>query len=172
RGVTYWKDRANRILRANPEKTEAIFHRDLLWWIRNYTTGVIRTYSEPEGFGQDKTDIVAVTLAGGHVVEVKWLGVNEHKTTYNRKRIDEGLIQVKQYLERDDDLVEGYLVVYDGRSSDEHKKNSHYDQAYQHPLCREPQILYLESEVPTEISARVVRSNKTTKTRKTRKKTR
>jgi hypothetical protein len=170
KGFTYWKDRARRILRALPEKTEAIFHRDLLWWIRNYTAGVIRTYSEPEGFGQDKTDIVAVTLAGGHVVEVKWLGVNENTTSYDRTRIDEGLVQVKQYLDRDADLVEGYLVVYDGRAANEHKNDSKFNRQHKHPLCREPQILYLENEVPTETSTRIVRPP-TAKTKSAKKST-
>ena len=110
--------------------------------------------AEPLGLGQDKTDIIVVTVSGRHVVEVKWLGKNERGTTYAESRIGEGLRQVKIYLDNDDKLMAGYLVVYDARSAAENTSKCQYANADLHAMCARPMIHFLESVSPKCCSQR------------------
>jgi len=158
KGFAYWKDRKKRILLSGPHGTERIFHHNLFWWIRQFAADALSVYAEPSGLGQNKTDINVVTSEGTHVIEVKWLGKNEKKTEHRQSRIDEGLTQVKMYLEGDEDLVDGHLVIYDGRSADDHQAFSDYNKDCQHMLCTEPRILFLENETPSESAPLLVNS--------------
>lgn len=159
RGVRYWFDKTERILLAGPDGTERIFHGALFWWLDHFVADKIRVYAEPHGFGQDTTDIVAVTFSGDYVIEVKWLGTNETGTKYSRPRIDEGLRQVKIYLDNDPRFVAGYAVFYDGRSADKHHNDSDFDPTARHANCAPPKLLFLESEAPSK-AARQARSRK------------
>lgn len=144
-----WSNKADRILMSEPEKTELIFHRSLFSWAKLFVSPKLKIYAEPTGLGQDKTDIIIVTSTGSYVIEVKWLGINQSGQEYKQDRIDVGLAQVKIYLEKDHQLVCGYLVCYDGRLREVHETESSWNDSLRHELCRDPQILFLSSEVPS-----------------------
>jgi hypothetical protein len=158
-GVKYWADKDNRILLAVPESTEKIFQRSLLLWLRHYVLDKIRIYSESRGFGQDATDITVMTGHGDYVIEVKWMGKNEHGTTYDANRIAEGVEQVKIYLNNDGRLVGGAVVLYDGRPLD--RCTQQFDSSILHPLCQSPHIVWLESQTPSQKATTIVRSRQT-----------
>jgi hypothetical protein len=159
-GVKYWADKKNRILLAAPENTEKIFQRSLLLWLRHYVLDKIRIYSETRGFGQDATDITVMTGHGDYVIEVKWMGKNEHGTTYDDSRIAEGVEQIKIYLNNDGRLVSGAVVLYDGRPIECRKQ--YFDSGNLHPLCQPPHIVWLESDTPSQKATAVVRSRQIT----------
>ena len=162
RGVQYWYDKPGRILLTGRDGTEVIFQLALFRWLSRYVYDSLDVYAEPLGLGQDKTDIIVVTVSGRHVVEVKWLGKNERGTTYAESRIGEGLRQVKIYLDNDDKLMAGYLVVYDARSAAENTSKCQYANADLHAMCARPMIHFLESVSPSvaarATSHRAVRS--------------
>lgn len=151
RGTRYWAKKAERILLAQPDGTEYIFQRALFWWLSHYVADSIDVYAEPSGHGQDKTDIVVVTIDGKYVIEVKWLGTNEATTTYTETRIQEGIEQVAIYLTHDARIVWAYLVIYDARPLDKHKSARFYDPTCRHLRCSEPTLIFLESDTPTQV---------------------
>ena len=156
RDLRYWADRKKRILLATPDNTEKIFHGKLRWWLDNFLTDKLRVYAQPMGLGQDSTDIIVVTSSSAiFLIEVKWLGVNENKTKYDFKQIDKALVQVKEYLNKDKDVLGGYLVIYDGRSRDLHASQSNHSEKHRHMRCEKPILLFLESQTPSEIGAQV-----------------
>jgi hypothetical protein len=158
RGFRYWYDRSERILLAPLRgTTEELFHRDLFWWLDNYVTDKLDVYAEPTGFGQGKTDIVVVVPYGAHVLELKWLGKNQNETQYGEDDIDPGLLQIADYLTSRDGFICGYLVIYDGRSLEEHETQCRYNDGLRHGRCKTPRILFLESESPSDKSKRIVR---------------
>ena len=152
-----WSDRSKRILTSEPEGTEAIFQRSLFWWLQQYVSPKLKVIAEQSGFGQDKTDITVITQDGSRVIEVKWLGENNKGKKYDKKRIDEGLAQVKIYLDNDGTLVAGYLICYDGRSLAIHQKESGWSHSLCHTLCQPPKVLFLESEVPSVAAVKIAR---------------
>lgn len=152
-----WADRSKRILASEPEGTEAIFQRSLFWWLQQFVSPKLKVIAEQSGFGQDKTDITVITQDGSRVIEVKWLGVNDKGTKHDKKRIDEGLAQVKIYLDNDGTLVAGYLICYDGRSLAIHQKESGWNHSLCHTLCQPPKVLFLESEVPSVAAVKIAK---------------
>jgi len=155
RGLTYWKDKKQRTLLANPDKTEKIFHRALFRWLDSNVADALRVFGETRGLGQDATDITVVTPSGSYAIEVKWLGRNENGQQYGEITITQGLKQVSLYLERDADLIGGYLVCYDGRSADDHHNLCGYDTSVMHADCEHPKIVFLETETPSQTARRI-----------------
>jgi len=155
--VPIWNDKGKRILSSVPEKTELIFHRSLFVWLRRYVSPKLKVYAEPLGLGQDKTDIIVVTNSGSVVIEVKWLGVNQNSDEYKQPRIDEGLAQVKIYLNNDDDLTCGHLVCYDGRSKHAHDNESTWNDSLRHLLCTEPLTPYLSTDQPSKQAKKIAK---------------
>lgn len=153
--LRYWHDQDKRILLVGPDGTEALFHQNLFWWLNKYTSDALDVYAEPGFHGLHKTDIVIVTEEGNRVIEVKWMGTNG-KTSYGKKVINEGLVQIKKYLEDDNRIVVGHLVIYDARGSEEHESDSDFDRKYLHALCEDPKIQFLESETPSKMAKRTV----------------
>ena len=160
-GTRYWAKKRERILRATPDTTESIFQLALFWWLKHYVSDSIDVYAEPTQHGQDKTDVVVVTVDGKFVIEVKWLGKNEHNTIYAEGRIQEGLEQVGLYLTNDNRIVWAYLVVYDARDHADHTAPRTYVPTCRHVRCSEPHLIFLESDTPTQI----VKKNATRKKR-------
>jgi hypothetical protein len=156
----YWFDKAKRILLTGPDGTEYIFQNALYWWLRHYVADSIDVYAEPTKHGQDKTDIIVTTFDGKYVIEVKWLGKNQKKTTYGEGRIQEGIAQVAIYLNNDAKLVWGHLIIYDARTADDHRNKCSYDKTEQHLRCSEPRLIFLESESPTQVVQRQQRARK------------
>jgi hypothetical protein len=156
----YWKNKSNRILLRGPHGTEWIFQQALVSWLNKFVIDRLRVSAEPCGFGQDKHDITVVTENATFVVEIKWLGKNENNTSYGQDRINEGLVQLKEYLTNDDGLYRGYLVAYDGRSLNAHESKSSYDEKFRHPNCEMPNIIFLGSESPSKKAVRIVKESK------------
>jgi len=154
-GLRYWKDRKKRLLLAGPDGTEKIFHHNLFWWCNKFIKDALDVYADPLMPGQDKTDIIIVTEIGNIVIEVKWLGKNANNKRYTQIRIKEGIIQVAEYLEHNHRLMQGYLVIYDARPEDVHKKKCGYPATCRHSKCEEPVIYFLRSEAPSEVARRV-----------------
>lgn len=147
--VRYWQDKRKRVLKANaPDGTEMLFHQSLFWWLNRCISDSIAVYAEPNMTGLDKTDIVVVNENGQHLVEVKWLGENENSTSYDKGQIDAGVKQVGLYLTRDNKIVRGYLVIYDGRVLKKHQDESGHS-ASLHTRCAPPIIKFLENETPS-----------------------
>lgn len=161
-GFKYWYDKRNRILMVDPKSgsTEELFHHSLFWWLNHFVADKLTVYAETCGFGQGKTDIVVVTAYGSHVLELKWFGENQNRTTYGEKDIDKGLAQISQYLENNDDFLCGDLVVYDGRSRQEYEQYCQYDEEFRHNRCKPPRIIFLESEPPSKRAKRIVRERR------------
>lgn len=157
-GLRYWADKARRILLVGPDGTEGIFHHNLCWWLKENVVDYIDIYKEPSAAGQDKTDIVIVTAEGCRVIEVKWMGKNSNGTSYGSPVIDQGLIQLKKYLERDAKFVWGNLVIYDGRSKDKHDNDSSHNSGHRHSACDAPSILFLESDIPSQSAKAQIRN--------------
>jgi hypothetical protein len=157
-GLEYWSDRRHRILRSGSHGTEWLFHSDLFWWLDQFVADALRVYAEPSGHGQDKTDINVVTAVGNYVIEIKWLGKNDKNTKHGQDRINDGLVQVKLYLERDDRILGGYLVLYDGRSRADYLSKSAHKPMCKHLRCEDPKIFFLESETPSESAPTMAKS--------------
>ena len=96
------------------------------------------------------TDVTIVTLAGEHIIEIKWLGKNASNTEYKQEQINEGLRQVGIYLNNDSRAIRGYVLLYDARTKSEHKTKSTFDPTARHQMCDEPIILFLENETPSQ----------------------
>jgi hypothetical protein len=152
RRVRYWSDKAKRILLSGPDGTERIFHHDLFWWLDRFVIDRLAVIGEARGLGQDATDITVVTVAGNFVIEVKWLGTNDNGTKYQQERINEGLRQVREYLQNDPKLVRGFVVLYDGRPAQQHASESDFDPASRHHDCESPRLLFLRSETPSVVA--------------------
>jgi hypothetical protein len=156
--VQYWQNRTQRTLLSGPNGTEEIFRQSLFVWLNDNVSDKLRVYADTTGVGQDKTDVMIVTINGTHMVEVKWLGKNEKGTSYSEPRIDEGLVQVSIYLNNDEAIIVGYLVIYDGRSIEDHKAKSRWTASLKHKRCTLPRILFLETEPPSQAAVRIVRN--------------
>ena len=153
--LRYWKNKENRILLAGSDGTEKLFHHSLFWWCDHFITDALAVYGETQGMGQDKTDITIVTEVGSIVIEVKWLGKNEKGTSYAQVRINEGMIQVADYLNRNQRLIQGYVVIYDARSEQDYKDKSSYPGTSRHQRCEEPVLYFLRSEAPSARAGRL-----------------
>jgi hypothetical protein len=158
-GVKYWADRKKRILLAIPESTEKIFQRSLLSWLRHYASDRIRIVSETRGFGQDATDITVMTSRGDYVIEVKWMGKNEKGTSYDLSRVAEGVEQIRIYLDNDQRLISGAVVLYDARAKKAEAEDQ-IDASVVHPRCQMPHIVWLESDTPSQLATTIVRDRK------------
>ena len=160
KGIDYWANRPKRILLSGHAGTEWIFQRSLIWWLRQCVQNYTYICAEPNGPGEDKTDINVVTDIGAYVVEIKWLGENDKGTRHGQTRIDEGMAQVKLYLDRESNYLKGYLVIYDGRPAEKHVKESGWDPQHAHERCDRPNIIFLDSDMPSEAAPKQVAAAK------------
>lgn len=118
----HWNDRDKRILRCAPQKTEFIFHKDLWNWLEDHKTDFI-VFGEVNKLSPDRTDIELITIKGAkrYILEIKWLGKNANNTEYKEDRIEQGIKQIKQYLQRDRQTLIAALVIYNGRAEGEYQ---------------------------------------------------
>jgi hypothetical protein len=156
-GLKFWADKQKRVLVAKPENTEKIFQRSLLTWLRHYVVDKLRIYSETRGFGQDATDITVMTGYGDYVVEVKWMGENENGTTYDGTQILVGIKQIGKYLDNDERLVSGTVVVYDARPASDAAVDMP-NRNCMHVRCEAPEVVWLESETPSQLAVSEAKS--------------
>lgn len=160
RGFRYWHDKDKRILLSVPDGTEQIFHLSLFEWLNMYVADRLTITAEPTGMGQNKTDIVVTTAAGGNIIEIKWLGENDKKTICRAEHISFGLEQVKKYLDRDKSMISGNVIVYDGRTEAQHSSDKGWKAEHKHHLCSDPLIRFLPSESTSSAAKKVVRKAK------------
>ena len=158
-GVQYWSDKQKRVLLKGQQGTEEIFHRALYWWLNHFVSNRLKVYGQPKGLGQYAMDIVVVTVAGSCLIEIKWMGKNESGTYCGQDHINEGLAQVKLYLDAEEDCICGHLVIYDGRSMDDHKSKSTYNDQLRHAKCTTPKILFLESDTPSKQAVKIAKQS-------------
>jgi len=116
----HWEDRSKRVLRAklgSRKTTEGIFHVSLICWLDDVLDDSI-VRSTPRDVSSDETDIMIMSMgsrgAGPYLVELKWLGTNG-ATSYDRTRLRDGLNQLAEYLDKQPQIREATLLVYDGR---------------------------------------------------------
>lgn len=112
----HWQDRTKRILKAKPDKTEKHFQFNLWRWLDSQLDDA-DVLAEVHKITDDRTDIEIRVRRDGtlYIIEVKWLGINEHKTAYREDRIVEGINQVNNYIKREKFQSEVCLVAYDAR---------------------------------------------------------
>lgn len=157
----HWHDKKKRIL-IGDRKTEDIFQENLLnWYIENlYDSHVIGKVNK---LSKDETDIEIKPIQGGnYLLEIKWLGKNASGTEYPASRIKEGIIQVKNYLKRDTDVLEATIIVYDGRPLDSFNSIKHDKEEPEQwkiitqfkrtklPLRGKAYVFFLESEAASK----------------------
>jgi len=114
------------------------------WLLKNISDAVPKV--ETKTNSGDRTDIDLYSHQSGqhYIIEVKWLGKNKNNTSYDFKRIVEGVGQIRTYLDRDKTLNEACLVCYDGRTEKEHEEKSTVDEKLI-PAKGVYRIIFLES---------------------------
>lgn len=120
----HWHDKGKRILVGN-RKTEEVFQENLLNWL-NENISDSKVVGKVNKLSNDETDIEIQHLLGDcFLLEIKWLGENSSGTKYTIKKVEDGIVQVKNYLLRDTDVLEAALIVYDGRTLEDFKTIVH-----------------------------------------------
>lgn len=122
RGFKYWKNKNERLLISPPE---IIFHKPLWSYLNDYVLDGKVDSGVDLGGTSDRSDIRIIRfskdeLGASYVIEIKCLG--KCKKTHPEKGDDwanQGILQLKDYLNEEGDPEVGLLVLYDGR------KNNH-----------------------------------------------
>lgn len=120
RGFKYWKNKGKRHLFNSPE---IIFHKPLWSYLNNYVLDGKVDSEVPLSGTSDRSDIRILTFEGRelYIIEIKCLGrSNESKSEESDDWANQGILQLKEYLEEEKDSTQGVLVLYDGR--EENKK--------------------------------------------------
>jgi hypothetical protein len=118
RGFKYWKNKKKRILFDHPEIT---FHKPLYSYLDDYVLdGKVDSEISLRGT-PDRTDIRILTFNTRelYIIEIKCLG----KSGSNPRGVSDdwankGILQIKIYLEEEQNSNVGVLVLYDGREDD------------------------------------------------------
>ena len=156
KGVKYWKNKAQRILRDNPE---VIFHVSLWLYLKQYMPDGTPDEEATISGTADKTDVRITdwTNKTRYIIEMKCLGRTSLK---NSEESDDwanvGLSQINQCLGGEDESCSaGTLVLYDGRRED---KGIIWDTNIEcHPKYdNKPKRFYLESESASGKAKRIV----------------
>jgi hypothetical protein len=122
----HWEKRDERKLRAvlGKRKTEGIFHWSLFGWLDQMLDNTI-VRSQPRDKSSDEPDIIIISTdpggGGPFLAELKWLGWNG-LTKHRRSWLTKGLKQLGEYLDKQSQIREATLVVYDGRSKQDFEK--------------------------------------------------
>jgi hypothetical protein len=113
----HWHDRPKRTLRSGLGRcktTEDIFHQSLVRWLERNLDGDVR--SKPRHTSSDEPDIHITSFRGKlYLVEVKWLGKNDRKTTHRRDWLEKAIRQLAEYLKKQPTVWRATIVAYDGR---------------------------------------------------------
>lgn len=145
RGFNYWKNKGKRLLFNSPE---IVFHKPLWSYLNNYVLdGKVDSEVQLSGTA-DRTDIRILTFEERklYIIEIKCLGrSNEGKPERSDCWANQGILQLKEYLEDEKESTRGLLVLYGGRREDKEidwipKENWH------EKTDEDPIIFYLISE--------------------------
>jgi len=145
RGFKYWKNKPKRLLFDSPE---IVFHKPLWSYLNNYVLdGKVDSEVELSGTS-DRTDIRILTFETRelYIIEIKCLGrSNENQPEKSNDWANQGILQLKEYLEEEKESTQGVLVVYDGR-----KENKKIDwipkEEWHEKTDKNPMRFYLISE--------------------------
>lgn len=144
RGFKYWKNKKDRILVHSPE---IHFHKPLWWYLdQKVVDGKVDSGATISGI-EDRTDIRILTFDGEiYIIEIKCLGKTESSSSEKSDDwANQGLIQIKIYLNDEKQSTKGVLVLYDGREKD--KEIVWHSRIAWHPkMDRNPMRFFLESE--------------------------
>lgn len=159
KGVKYWKNKEDRILRDDPE---IIFHGPLWSYFVQYIPDGTPDREATVSGTANRTDIriTDFTNQARYIIEIKCLG----KTLSGLEKSDEwanyGLSQINLYLNEEDRFTtRGTLVLYDGRK--ENKDIIWCTDIECHPnYDKDPMRFYLESESASVKAKRTVRNLK------------
>lgn len=159
KGVDYWRNKPNRILRDNPE---SLFHGPLWSYLDQYMIDGTPDREATIGGTTDRTDIriTDFTNQARYIIEIKCLG----KTLSGPEKSDDwanyGLSQINLYLKEEEKYTAvGTLVLYDGRK--ENKEINWCADIEFHPnYDKDPMRFYLESESASVKAKRIVSSLK------------
>jgi len=153
-GITYWKNKANRILVDRPE---IHFNRALWWYLdQNIVDAKVDRGATISGM-EDRTDIRILAFESGelYIIEIKCLGRTASGNCYSDDWANHGVIQINLYLKDESDSTRGTLVIYDGRKDNrdivwctEIECSPKYD--------NDPMTFYLESESASVKAKRII----------------
>jgi len=115
RGFKYWKNKGKRLLFNSPE---IMFHKPLWSYLNSYVLdGKVDSEVQLSGTA-DRTDIRILTFEERklYIIEIKCLGrSNKGKPERSDCWANQGILQLKEYLEDEKESTRGVLVLYDGR---------------------------------------------------------
>lgn len=122
KGFRYWKNKGKRLLCDSPE---CIFHKPLYWYLDNYVLdGKVDSEVSLSGT-PDRADIRVLCFEGEelYIIEIKCLGKSkEGASEESDKWANDGILQLKHYLNDEKNSTKGVLVLYDGRREDKEVK--------------------------------------------------
>lgn len=115
KGFQYWKNKGKRLLFDSPE---IVFHKPLWSYLNNYVLdGKVDSEVQLSGTA-DRTDVRILTFEERklYIIEIKCLGrSNKDKPERSDYWANQGILQLKEYLEDEKESTRGVLVLYDGR---------------------------------------------------------
>jgi hypothetical protein len=122
KGFKYWKNKRARLLIHPPE---IIFHKPLWSYLNDYVLDGKVDSGVDLGGTSDRTDIRIISFGEGEIgkcylIEIKCLGRCE--TTHTEKGdtwANQGILQLRDYLNEEEDPKIGLIVVYDGRKNNQ-----------------------------------------------------
>jgi hypothetical protein len=83
-------------------------------WLERNLDGDVR--SKPKHSSSDEPDIHVTSFNGNlYLVEVKWLGQNDRKTSHDKDWLEKAVRQLTQYLNKQATVRRATIVAYDGR---------------------------------------------------------
>ncbi|MDC7994043.1 hypothetical protein [Altibacter sp. HG106] len=158
----YWQNKKDRILKKEPEVLLGMFFYQFLDRI------ISDAKIDGECFNSntdDKLDVRAVHYETGdlYIFEVKWIGESETGTKYldekAHERANEGIEQLKIYIDHENDCKVGVLVLYDGRPNDE-KINWLDTEKWDSKIYDPPFRLYMETTSASVAATKIIRTKK------------
>lgn len=142
----YWKNKSSRILKSKPELLLAFFFQQFL---DNIVADGTVDGECLNGTTDNRLDIRVVHHHTNEIFifEVKWIGKSEGINYINKQahvRANEGIEQIKVYLNEDSLCKSGVLVLYDARDKSDEIKWTEKDK-WDKKIYDPPFVLYLES---------------------------
>ncbi|MFW6172237.1 MAG: hypothetical protein ACOC5T_00630 [Elusimicrobiota bacterium] len=122
RGFKYWKNKNERLLISPPE---IIFHKPLWSYLNdNVLDGRVDSGVDLGGTS-DRSDIRIISfneseLGKSYIIEIKCLGrCKKEHSEKGDKWANQGILQLKSYLNEEKNPKVGLLIVYDGRKNNQ-----------------------------------------------------
>lgn len=154
-GVQYWSSKKEWLLLPKPE---GLLQKSLAFYLDQY---IADGYVIEECLNKNSTDRTDITICllnnkGKYIIEVKWIGKSKgsaYDGATAHKRANEGIQQLKIYIDRDKDATRGVLLVYDARKIKESIKWGD-DATWDKRIDKKPVIVKL-NPLPASTRAKV-----------------